>query len=121
MFGAQQFEDMASRPFFPVGKLLFWISLAAAQIAGLLVGQSLGSPAFLSLLLWQMLTAVLAFLVLYRVLALNLVGAIEHRKGMKIEKPGVRRGLLYALLIPLLLCALGFLVISFLSPSSIHG
>jgi hypothetical protein len=119
MFGTQQFEDMASRPFFPVGKLLFWISLVAAQMAGLVVGQSFGVPAFLGMLLLHIFTAVLAFWFLYHLLVLKFLGIIEHRSGTKIEKPGVRRGLLYVVLIPLLMCALGFLVILFLSHSSV--
>ena len=121
MFGTQQLEDMASKPLFPVGKLLFWISLIAAQIAGVIVGQCFGGRVFLLMLFLQMLTSVLAFLVLYGLLALNIVEVIERRNGMKIEKPGVARGVLYAVLIPLIMCALGCLIILFLSHSSIYG
>jgi hypothetical protein len=120
MFGSQQFEDMVSRPFFPVGKLLFWISLVAGQITGVLVGRCFAGHFFLLILIAQVLTAVAAFLVLYRVLALNILRAIERRKGMNIEKPGVGRGFLYTVLIPIILCGVGFLVISFLSLSSLQ-
>ena len=112
---------MAYKPFFLVGKLFFWVSLVAAQIVGVVVGQSFGGHVFLWMLLVQMLAAAVAFVVVYRLLALNIVGAIEHLNGMKIEKPGVWRGLLYAILIPLIMCALGFLIILFLSHSSVYG
>lgn len=90
-------------------------------MAGVAVGQCLGSHALGWMIFFQMLTAVLAFLVLYGLLALSLVGAIEHRHAMKIEKPGIGRGIVYAIMIPLIMCALGFLIILFLSHSSIYG
>jgi archaellum biogenesis protein FlaJ (TadC family) len=121
MFGTQQIEDMASKPLFPLGKLFFWVSLVAAQVAGVIVGPCFGGHVFLLMLFLQMLTAVLAFLILYGLLALNIVDAIAHRNGMKMETPRVLRGVLYTVAIPLIMCALGFLVLSVQSHFSLHG
>jgi hypothetical protein len=121
MLRTQHIEDMASKPLFPLGKLLFWVSLVAGQIGGVLVGQCFGGHVFLLMLLLQMLAAVLAFLILYGLLSLNVVEAIERRSAMKIEKPRLTRGILYAISLPLIMCALGFLIILFLSHSSIYG
>lgn len=64
-----------------------------------------------------MLAAAMVFLILYGLLSLTIVGFVEDWTGVKIEKPGVTRGLLFAAAIPLLLCGIGFLIILFLSGS----
>ena len=66
-----------------------------------------------------MLTAVFAFWVVYCLLALNVIGFVEDWTGMKIGKPGIGWGFLFAAVIPLVLCGIGFLIILFLSGSPI--
>jgi hypothetical protein len=111
-----------------LGRWFFWTSIFLSEIAGIAFGRRQAgrifsssaffhSHPFLSPLLFQMLTAVMAFLILYGLLSLTIAGLIEDWTGVKIEKPGMARGILFTALVPLLLCGIGFLIILFLSGS----
>jgi hypothetical protein len=56
--------------------------------------------------------------VLYGFLFVHLLEVAEQKHGTQIEKPGLFRGLFYALLIPVSVCGIGFLT---LSDSYIYG
>jgi hypothetical protein len=116
----QKLEEMALRPFLPVGKFLFWISLLDSEITGWIVArsQSFSGESFLMQSFLQMLTASLFFFVLYGFLFVHLLEVAEQKHGTQIEKPGLFRGLFYALLIPVSVCGIGFLT---LSDSYIYG
>jgi hypothetical protein len=115
-----------------LGRWLFWLSIIAAEVIGLAVARSHAVQVFsstsfshgrefLSVLFLQVLIAPLAFLLLYRLLARKVVGFIEDWYGIKIVKPATRWGILCSAVFPLVLCALGFLIITFLSGSPIYG
>jgi hypothetical protein len=109
-----------------LGRWFFWASIILSQIAGVTIGRwqiarffSSGNFShvhpFLSPLLFQVLAAMFAFWVMYCLLALNVVGFVEEWTGMKIVKPGMGWGFLFTMVIPLVLCGVGFLIILFLS------
>jgi hypothetical protein len=114
-----------------LGKWLFWFSLIASEIVGVTIGRLQAKQFFSSqwfvqnqtfweTLAFQIATAALCFLVLYG-LASNILSAAGNKLGLKISRPGLAQGLLYAAAIPLVLCAIGFAIILFLSGSSIYG
>ena len=105
-----------------LGKSFFWASLILSQIAGMISAAPFyNHHRFFIPLVFQIFTAVLFFMVIYRFLALNVIFGLEHRNGVKINKPGLLRGVLYSIVIPLILCATGFLIILLLSGLSINA
>jgi len=115
-----------------LGKILFWASLIASQIAGLAIGRKLpgylasqslsyNHHKFVTLLIFQILTAGLFFAVFYWFFAWNFLSSLENRKGVRIDRPSLELGIIYSAIIPLILCALGFLLILCLSGLSIKG
>jgi hypothetical protein len=115
-----------------LGKILFWASLIMSQIAGLVIGRKLpghlaaqslfyNHHQFVTLLIFQILAAVLFFAVFYCFFALKVVSNFENRTGVKINKPSLELGIICSAIIPLILCAMGFLLILCLSGLSIKG
>ena len=114
-----------------LGKWLFWVSVIVSGIAGvkityMLSYQILMAVPFLSyhwalsLVALQMLIASLAFLALYRLLALNLVATVENKTGIEIYKPSIKRGMMYSALIPFIWGIIGLLIILLLAGSGMH-
>jgi hypothetical protein len=112
-----------------LGQFLFWVCIIASQMIGLTIGRFqvaqmfalfCHAHPFLAPLLFQILTAIACFLIFYMV-AVNVIVTVEQRAGIQIRKPGVKQGILYAAAIPLILCIIGFILVKFLSHSSIYG
>jgi hypothetical protein len=121
----------ASKNLTGLGKRLFWVSVIVSGITGVKVGPILAvrilslAPVLsdhwvLSLLTFKMLTAVLSFLVVYWILALNVVATVEAKNGVEIDKPSIIRGVIYSALIPFILGILGLLLIFLLAGSGMH-
>jgi hypothetical protein len=114
-----------------LGKRLFWVSVILSGIVGarivrmlsyqiLMAAPFLSDHWVLSLLALKMLAASLSFLVLYRLLALNLVAVVESKNGIEIGKPSLTRGVIYSALIPFILSILGLLIVFLLAGSGMH-
>jgi len=71
------------------GELAFWIS-----------------PGHFWILAFSPVVAILTFLVLYRFVALNIVAAVENKKGIELDKPSVMWGAIYSAIIPLIIVVL---------------
>jgi hypothetical protein len=114
------------------GTWLFWAAIILSEIAGAAiirwpkVRELASAPlfhghSFLSMLLIQIVGAALVFFLLYRLVALKIVRFTEDWHGIKIRKPGVAVGMFFTAVIPLVLCAIGFLIISFLSGTPVSS
>ena len=114
-----------------LGKLLFWVLVIASGIAGmriaymisywvLMAAPFLSYHWVLSRIGLRMLMASLSFFVLYRLLALNLVAAIESKRRIVIDKPRFTRGMIYSALIPFILDIIGLSIMFFLAGSGMH-
>jgi hypothetical protein len=107
----------APKKFHSLGKWLFWISVIVSGIAGGKSFQMLptalkyhldnSSLFFVShrislIFSFNVLIAVLSFLILYRYLVLQIIVIIEKRNTIEIHKPSVIRGVIYsALFLPI--------------------
>ena len=120
-----------SKHFHSLARWFFWITVIVSGISGIKITrmfsyQILMAAPFLSycwplsLLVLQMVFAVIGFLIFYRVLALSLVAAVESKRSVEIYRPSVVRGVMFSALIPFVLGIIGFLFIFFLAGSGMH-
>jgi hypothetical protein len=110
---------------------LFWIGVLVSGIVGRSLGPDfavriahLASSLFrcwvLSLLLVQLLTAMICFLLLYRVVALGMLAGVAAKRGFVIETQSTFRGMLLSAFIPLLVWAVGMALMLDSASSGMH-
>ena len=113
------------------GTALFWTGVVLSGFVGKWLGPafairsaSMLSPLAhywsLSLLVFQVLTAMICFLVLYRALALGVVARVVAKRGVEIESQSTLRGMLLSTLIPLVIWAIGMALMMDLARSGMH-
>jgi hypothetical protein len=74
----------------------------------------------LSVLIFQLLTAMVCFLLIYRVLALGALARVAAKHGVVIESQSTFRGMLLSAFIPLLVWAVGMALMMDLARSGMH-
>jgi hypothetical protein len=98
-----------SRNYGSLGNRLFWVSVIVSGIVGMKGGGELAfwiSPGHFWILAFSPVVAILTFLVLYRFVALNIVLAVQNKKGVELDRPSVTRGVIYSAIIPPVLIVL---------------
>jgi hypothetical protein len=100
-----------------LGYWLFVICVIVSGIAGMFGGRALASWVlplghFSWVLAFQPVVSILSFFLLYRFVALSVVAVVEDKKGIELEKPSIKSGMIYSAIFPLVLFVI-FLVLLF--------
>jgi hypothetical protein len=120
-----------SKRFYSLARWFFWITVIVSGIAGIKITRMFSYHLLmavpflsycwpLSLVVLQMVFACIIFVVVYRVVALNLVTAIESKRGVEIYRPSVARGMIFSALIPFILGILTLVLIFLIAHSGMH-
>ena len=101
---------------------LFFASLVVSAIAGFFIGFPLAAsgvrdntgvvagpyipPAALAVFLLLPIVSVTTFVLLYEGVALPLMGAVEKKRGVRLEKPGLGAGMVWSAVCPFIVYAI---------------
>ena len=107
-----------SRNYGTLGNRLFWAIVIVSGIVGMKGSGSLAfwiSPGhmFPLILALSPTIAILVFLVSYRFVALNIIAAVEARKGIELDRPNIMLGAIFSAVIPLIMMVLGLYALMF--------